>query len=72
MAHSFTGSEQPGFDYFECGECEFSSIQVSTFTGYSYCPICAGDNGRDVRMIRRTARDTDVAEGKDARKGSNA
>jgi len=32
------------------------------------CPICAGDNGRDVEMSGRVAQDTDTKiEGKDAR-----
>ena len=63
-------SEQPDFDYFECPACEFSSVQRATFTGGEDCPLCAEDNGRDVRMTRRTCRTTDKAEGKDARKES--
>lgn len=60
--------EQPDYDYFECPECGFSSVQLSTFTGREDCPLCAGDSGHDVLMHRRTARTTDKPEGKDARK----
>ena len=60
--------EQPEYDYFECRECEYSLVDVSTFTGAHYCPLCAGDSGHEVRMSRRTARDDDVPEGRDARK----
>lgn len=67
-----TDFEQPGFDYFECPDCCFSSVQKSDFKGSSACPLCAGDNGHDVRMLRRTARDTDKPEGRDARKDGEA
>lgn len=59
--------EQPEFDYFECAVCEFSSVQLATFSGSGFCPMCAEDNGRDVTMNRRTARDSDKPEGRDAR-----
>lgn len=56
------------FDYFECRECGFSSVQNANFRGSEYCPMCAEDNGRDVRMTRRPALDSDKPEGRDARK----
>jgi hypothetical protein len=59
--------EQPGFDYFECRECGFDSVQLSSFTGSDTCPMCAGDCGRDIGMHRRTCLTTDKPEGKDAR-----
>lgn len=59
--------EQPGFDYFECPECEFSSVQLTSHVGSATCPLCAGDSGHDVLMRRRTARSDDVPEGRDAR-----
>lgn len=65
-------AEQPDFVYFKCPECEFSSVQPSSFNGSWLCPICAGDNGRDVNMTRRTCRTNDVPEGRDARKGINS
>ncbi len=61
-------SEQPEFDYFECPECGFSSVQKASFSGSDLCPLCAGDSGHDVEMKRRTARSDDKPEGKDARK----
>ena len=60
---------QTGFDYFECPECGFSSVQKSTFDGSEACPLCAGDSGHDVDMHRRECLDTDKPEGRDARKG---
>ena len=61
-------SEQPDFDYFECTECGFSSVQKADFKGSEACPLCAGDSGHDVGMSRRSCRDTDKPEGRDARK----
>lgn len=58
---------QPDFDYFECPECGFSSVQPAAFKGSDTCPHCAGDCGRDVGMKRRTCLSTDRPEGKDAR-----
>lgn len=60
-------SEQPDFLYFECPECEFSSVQKADFSGSVACPLCAGDSGHDVRMTCRTARESDKPEGRDAR-----
>lgn len=56
------------FDYFECSDCGFDSVQRSDFDGSKYCPLCAEDNGRDVTMRRRPAVDSDMPEGKDARR----
>lgn len=61
-------TDQPDFDYFECPECGFSSVQKASFTGSEACPLCAGDSGHDVGMTRRTARETDKPEGRDARR----
>ena len=64
------GTEQPGFTYWECKDCGFDAVTSDAATGPSYspiCPLCAGDNGRDVDMHGRVARTTDTAEGKDAR-----
>jgi hypothetical protein len=60
--------DEAAFIYFECPECEFSSVQRADFTGNDLCPLCAGDNGRDVAMKQRVARTDDKAEGRDARK----
>lgn len=62
--------DQPGFDYFECQDCGFDSVQISTFNGSYACPLCAGDSGHDVAMSRRAALTTDTVEGFDARKGT--
>ncbi len=59
--------KQFDFHYFECPECEFSSIQKSDFSGNEACPLCAGDSGHHVLMHRRIAMNSDVAEGYDAR-----
>lgn len=56
--------ETTGFDYFECPECGFSSVQSADFR------VCAGDSGHDVRMRRRPATADDSPEGFDARKGT--
>lgn len=61
-------TEQPSYHYFECPECEFSSVQLATFAGSEECPLCAGDSGHSVRMNRRICRSDDIPEGKDARK----
>lgn len=62
------GLEQSGFDYFECPECGFSSVQKSDFSGSGDCPVCAGDGVHQVPMNRRTACASDKPEGRDARK----
>ena len=59
---------QPEYHYFECPECEFSSIQLADFSGNEECPLCAGDSGHSVLMTRREARSTDKPEGIDKRK----
>lgn len=65
-------ADQPGFTYWECRDCGFDAVTLAAFDDRSpICPICAGDNGRDVPMSGRTARDTDTGiEGKDARETS--
>ena len=63
-------SEQHGFTYYECQDCGFDTVQPAQVPGPFYCPLCAEDNGRDVRMSGRPALDTDAPEGRDARKAS--
>ncbi len=59
------------FDFFECPDCGFDSVQLSTFTGSYACPLCAGDSGHDVAMRRRPVTEEDgPVEGFDARKGT--
>lgn len=65
-------TEQPDFIYFECQDCGFDSVQRADFKGSDYCPLCAGDNGRDVEMTMRVCNDEDKPEGFDARKGTRA
>lgn len=60
-------TDQPDYIFFECPECQFSSVQHLSFDGPTYCPMCAVDNDHDVGMTQRTCRDTDKPEGKDAR-----
>lgn len=60
------------FDFFECPECGFSAVQHAAFVGSAACPLCAGDNGHDVRLHQRTATDNDKPEGFDARLGTRA
>src|SRR4029077_19430983 len=62
-----TETEKHYFDYFECPECGFDSVQLASFNGSENCPQCAGDTGRDVAMRRRPARASDHPEGRDAR-----
>jgi hypothetical protein len=59
--------KQSDFAYFQCQECEFDSVQNASFKGAYYCPVCAGDTGREVRMGRRPATEEDKPEGFDAR-----
>ncbi len=42
--------------YVECRECGFDAVIKSHAAGGYYCPICAGDSGRDVRAAARAAR----------------
>lgn len=58
----------PDFDYFECQDCGFDSVQPATFAGEYCCPLCAADSGHEVTMRRRPAQDEDRPEGFDARK----
>jgi hypothetical protein len=69
--------DQPGFTYWECKDCGFDAVTSDAViandknivgTHSPICPLCAGDNGRDVYMNGRVARTTDTGiEGKDAR-----
>lgn len=61
--------EQPGFTYWECTDCGYDAVTSDAVMNLSpICPLCAGDNGRDVPMKGRVARTTDMGiEGKDAR-----
>jgi hypothetical protein len=68
MVDDLCGEPQPDFDYFECPECGFSSVQKSSFSGSEACPLCAGDSGHDVGMRRRVCLTSDTPEGRDARK----
>jgi hypothetical protein len=61
-------STQPGFTYWECLDCGFDAITKDGLVYTPICPLCAGDNGRDVEMKSRVALDTDIVEGKDARR----
>ena len=65
-------AELSDFDFYECPECGFSSVQRSDFRGSRVCPLCAGDSGHDVGMRCRPATDADKPEGFDARKGTRA
>lgn len=58
------------FEFYECPECGFSSVQRLDFNGSKACPMCAGDSGHDVRLSCRPATDSDRPEGFDARKGT--
>ena len=46
--------------YCECPRCEFDMV-VEAGHGPYYCPLCSGDNGRDVVMKQRPV---DEAPGK--------
>lgn len=64
-------TDQLGYTYWECRDCGFDAVTrdiVMRGRRTPICPICAGDNGRDVELSGRVARDTDVkVEGRDAR-----
>jgi len=67
-------AEQPGFTYWECRDCGFDAVTLDkAMEGRNapICPLCAGDNGRDVEMAGRTVLATDKVEGKDARARAN-
>jgi hypothetical protein len=57
-----------GFDFFECPVCGWSAVLRADYDGTECCPICAEDNGRDIEMGRRPARDDDDPEGQDERR----
>lgn len=62
-------TDMPGFTYWFCDDCGFDAVtNDKIMTKTPICPLCAGDNGRDVYMVGRVARTTDTGiEGKDAR-----
>ena len=62
-------TEQLGYTYWECRDCGFDAVTSdAAYKGSPICPLCAGDNGRDVEMIGRIATTDDTkVEGKDAR-----
>lgn len=55
-----------GYTYWECKDCGFDAVTTDDVST-PICPLCAGDNGRDVDMVGRPARNDDKVEGKDAR-----
>jgi hypothetical protein len=62
--------DQPGFTYWECKDCGFDAVTFDAAMPGGLrpsCPLCAADNGRDVLMSSRVAKDTDKVEGRDAR-----
>lgn len=66
-------TEQTGFTYWECRDCGYDAVTRNGVMQDSapICPLCAGDNGRDVYMKGRpaTAEDTGI-EGPDARRAA--
>lgn len=56
------------FVYWKCPECDFDAVTDGGSYATTYCPVCAGDTGRDVAMHSRPATDDDKPEGIDARK----
>ena len=54
--------------YLACRDCGWDAVlDEATSAGNHYCPLCAEDYGRDVRMESRPAIDTDKPEGRDMR-----
>ena len=73
MANKLTEADQPDFTYYECPECGFDCIHEASYKPRSTaCPLCEGDSGHDVGMLRRVARKTDKPEGRDARRSTLA
>ena len=60
------------FIWLECPECEFDCILQNDIKLPYYCPLCAEDNGRDVRMIIHTDSFPVSVEGRDERKFSSS
>lgn len=57
------------FVYFECPECEWNCVLTKRESELGLtCPLCAGDNGRDVYLHSRDAAEDDRPEGVDARR----
>ena len=60
--------QQDDFRYYECPVCQFDVVLKKPIETHPYCPICAEDNGRDVRLNSRACLSTDEPEGRDDRK----
>lgn len=55
------------FFYYWCRECDFDTV-LSKSDLDTICPLCAGDNGRSIRLRWRPVKDTDgPVEGIDER-----
>lgn len=60
-------AEQSEYNFFECKECGFDSVQKADFVGSELCPLCLSNSGHAIKMQRRIARTTDDPEGIDMR-----
>lgn len=59
-------------EYWVCSECEYDTVTVPLLRT-PICPLCAGDNGRDVLMrLKPISEAPETVEGKDARKDGEA
>lgn len=59
------------FEYWECNDCGFDAVTFPLKVT-PICPLCAGDNGRDVEMIIKPLEDApEQVEGTDARKNAS-
>lgn len=55
-------------EYWECSDCGYDAVTYRLLKT-PMCPLCAGDNGRDVPMtLKSIAEAPETVEGKDARK----
>jgi hypothetical protein len=63
------GSEEMTYWTYTCRDCEFDCILLEHGSGpeTTYCPLCAEDNGRDVRLTPRPMKPEDRPEGCDER-----
>lgn len=62
------GSEGERYLFLECPDCQFSAVLTEARAHpYQCCPMCAEDNGRDIRMRERPATAEDKPEGSDDR-----
>ena len=57
-----TPSKTPLMYHFRCPECEYSDEEAGSLATESqrYCGLCAGDTGRDVRLIRWIATESEA------------